>query len=365
MTGENKAFRNSVLVSFLITALLLLASCSGDRSESQDTSGSTSESGPKSTTQSEPGTSEETPVEEASSSGTTIEDDRGARPFVLPGENIFPEGIAVDERTGDFYVGSTVDGTIYRGNARDASGEMEVFLEPGADGRESVTGMKFDGGGRLWIAGRFTGRAFVYDTASGERIRTLETPLSEQTILNDVTVTQDAAYITDSFRPTIFRVPVANGEVGEIQPWLDLDETPIEYGSGFNLNGIAASEDGRYLITVQYNTGELYRIDTESEEVVRIDLGGDSVMTGDGILLDGTTLYVVRNQPGDIVPVELSEDLTSGEVGASFSDPSLAYPTTAAMYDGRLLVVNSQFSRQGGEPDLPFTVSSLPIPQED
>ena len=354
MTGENKAIRRSVLASFVVALLLVLASCSGG----QDTSGSASQS----TLQGGAETAEETTVEEASSGETASEDRSVGRTFALPGEDIFPEGIAVDEQTGDFFVGSTVDGTIYRGNARDTPGELEVFLEPGVDRRESVTGMKVDGEGRLWIAGRFTERAFVYDTATGELIRTLETSPNERTILNDVVVTQNAAYITDSFRPTLFRVPITDGEVGEIQPWLDLDETPIEYGSGFNLNGIAASEDGRYLITVQYNTGELYRIDIESEEIVQIDLGGDSVTTGDGIVLDGTTLYIVRNQPGDIVPVELSEDFTSGEVGDSFSDPSLAYPTTAAMYDGRLLVVNSQFGRQGGEPALPFTVSSVPIP---
>ena len=352
------SLKRSVLASLVATLLLVLASCSGG----QDTSGSSSGGDPESTLRSEPATPDGTTAEEAPSNESTTEDNRVAATFALPGENIFPEGIAVDGQTGDFFVGSTVDGTIYRGNAQDTSGELEVFLEPGADGRESVTGMSVDDEGRLWIAGRFTGRAFVYDIASRELIRTLETPSSERTILNDVIVTQDAAYITDSFRPTLFRVPATNDGVGEVQPWLDLDETPVEYGSGFNLNGIAASENGRYLITVHYDTGELYRIDTESEEVVQIDLGGEAVTTGDGIVLDETTLYVVRNQPGDIVPVELSEDLASGEVGASFSDPSLAYPTTAAMYDGRLLVVNSQFSRQGGEPDLPFTVSSVPIP---
>lgn len=38
-------------------------------------------------------------------------------------------------------------------------------------------------------------------------------------------------------------------------------------------NGIAATEDSRYLVTVQSNTGNLYRIDVESREVTQIDLG--------------------------------------------------------------------------------------------
>jgi sugar lactone lactonase YvrE len=52
---------------------------------------------------------------------------------------------------------------------------------------------------------------------------------------------------------------------------------PIEYGEGFNLNGIAASGDGRYLVAVQSNSGNLYRADTESREVTQIDLGGEAL----------------------------------------------------------------------------------------
>jgi len=33
-----------------------------------------------------------------------------------------------------------------------------------------------------------------------------------------------------------------------------------------------------------------------------------------------------------------------------------------AIAKGRLLVVNSQFDRRGGEPVLPFTVSSVRVP---
>lgn len=103
--------------------------------------------------------------------------------------------------------------------------------------------------------------------------------------------------------------------MSEAEEWLDLEGTPIEYGKGFNLNGIAASEDGRYLGTVQSNTGNLYRIEVESREVTQIDLGGETLMDGDGILLDGQTLYVVHGGEGVIVPVELSKDFASGEVG--------------------------------------------------
>jgi hypothetical protein len=76
------------------------------------------------------------------------------------------------------------------------------------------------------------------------------------------------------------------------------------------------------------------------------------------------TLYAVRGQDGTIVPVDLSEDFASGEVGEEFADPSFDRPTTIAKYDNRLLVVNSQFDRResGEGPELPFTVSDIAIP---
>ncbi|MBA3389467.1 MAG: SMP-30/gluconolactonase/LRE family protein [Rubrobacter sp.] len=283
-----------------------------------------------------------------------------ARTFSLPGGAVFPEGVAYDPATGDFFVGSTRSGAVYRGNVRVGSGEMEVFLEGGADGRGGVTGMKVDREGRLWISGRDSGRAYVYDAGSGELIKVLETPRIASTLINDVTVTEDAAYFTDSFRTTLFRVPLTPGGVGEMEPWLDFGETPISYREGFNLNGITATEDGRFLITVQFNTGRLYRIDTETREITEIDLGGETLKTGDGLLLDGRTLYVVRESPGEIVPVRLSEDFASGTAGEAFSDPSFRFPTTIAGYEDRLLVVNSQLNTT--RPKLPFTVSSVPIP---
>ncbi|MBA3416178.1 MAG: superoxide dismutase, partial [Chloroflexia bacterium] len=285
--------------------------------------------------------------------------------FALPGDRVFPEGVACDPATGNFFVGSTEDGAVYRGNIGSGGAEAEVFLPAGGDGREAVTGLKVDDQGRLFVAGRMTGRVFVYDAVSGDLIQAFETPPTENTLINDIAMTEDAAYVTDSFRPVLFRIPLDAAGVGELEEWLDLDGTPIAYGDGFNLNGIAATPDGRSLLTVHYDRGELFRIDIEDQSVTQVDLGGASLETADGILLDGETLYVVLGGPGEIVPVTLSEDLTTGEVGEPFADPSFRNPTTlAACGDGRLLVVNSQLDMagEGGAPELPFTVSSIAIP---
>jgi sugar lactone lactonase YvrE len=300
---------------------------------------------------------------EGRSRNQTTQGVSGAERYVLPGEQVFPEGVAYQSDTGDFYVGSTTDGTVSRGNVEGGPKEAEVFLEPESDGRTTAIGMEVGEDGRLFIAGGDTGRIFVYDTESTDQIRRLDTPDAGATFLNDVAVTPDGdAYVTDSLRPVLFRVPSTGDGVGEAEPWLNFEGTPAEYEEGFNFNGIDATEEGRYLVAVQSNTGELFRIDSESKKVVEIDLGGKTLTNGDGLLLDGHTVYVVRNEQALIVPVKLSGAYISGEVGEPFTDPSFAFPTTIAKTDGRLLVVNSQFDKQEGEAELPFTVSSIEVP---
>ena len=294
--------------------------------------------------------------------------------YVLPGDAVFPEGVTVDESTNTFYVGSTTDGTLFTGNVD--TGEVSVFAE---GTQPTAIGMALNAG-RLIVAGGDSGNVYVYDTENGELLETLSTPETDSTFLNDVAFTPSGdAYITDSQRPVLFKISSSEmsggstggagtggaGEGAGIEAWLEFSDTPLTYQEGFNLNGIASTPDGAYLIVVQSNTGQLFRINTETKEVTEIDLGGDTVMAGDGILLDGGTLYVTRNSAGLIVPVTLSDDYSSGTVGEGFSDPSFIYPTTIAKAGDTLLVVNSQFNNRGEgvSPELPFTVSRVAIPE--
>jgi hypothetical protein len=279
--------------------------------------------------------------------------------YALPGESVFPEGVAYNPASGKFYVGSTGDGTLYEGDV--ASGEVTVFSEGGADGRTTAIGMKVDGNGYLWVAGGGTGQMFVYNTADGSLVASYTTPEVEQTFINDVTITPDgSAYFTDSFRPVLFKISGTEG--GEAESWLDFTGTVLEYGEGFNLNGIAATADGSYLLTVHSATGNLFRIDTNSQEIIQVDTGEADLTAGDGILLVGDTLYVTRNSFGEIVPVTMAEDYSVGTAGEAITDPSLIYPTTIAQADDSLLVVNSQFNNREGTPELPFTVSRISLP---
>jgi len=284
--------------------------------------------------------------------------------YILPGDRVFPESIAYQPTTGDFFVSSTTDGTIFRGNVQSES--VDVFLPGGTDGRTTAIGVKVDDDlGRLFVAGGNTGQIFVYDTDSGQLLSKFNNQKAS-TFINDAAISRNGdAYFTDSSDPILYKVSTNEVDEIEVSAWLDLTGTAIVYQSGFNLNGIAATNNGKYLLVVQSNTGKLFRIDIASKQVTEIDLGGATLTNGDGILLSGRrTLYVVRNQDELIVKVQLSKDFSRGTVLSSTTDPSFAYPTTIAQVRKRLLVVNSQFDKRGTglTPELPFTVSSIPLP---
>jgi sugar lactone lactonase YvrE len=252
-----------------------------------------------------------------------------------------PEGIEVGTGT-TFYVGSVASGAIHRGNLRTGSVEP---LVPGGAGRPA-TGIELDTHQRLFVAGAGTGSAYVYDAQTGALIRTynLATP---PTFINDVVVTHDAAYFTDSQQAVLYRIPIGpGGELGAAET-IPLSGDYMHVAGAFNLNGIDATSSGETLVAVQSVNGRLYSIDPTTGVATQISLGSESVPNGDGILLTGKTLYVVQNQLNQVAVIALSADLTSGEVLTRLTDADFKVPTTIDELGRRLYAVNARF----GTPD--------------
>ena len=100
------------------------------------------------------------------------------------------------------------------------------------------------------------------------------------------------------------------------------------------------------LVAVQSTNGRLYRIDPSTGVAKTITLAnGESVPNGDGILLDGKTLYVVQNQNNAIAAVRLSPDLASGVVRNRITDSDFNVPTTIDEFGHRLYAVNARFGQ--------------------
>jgi sugar lactone lactonase YvrE len=273
-------------------------------------------------------------------------------PPVIPLPNGFqPEGIAVGRGT-TFFVGSIPTGAIYRGDLR--TGEGDILVPPHEE--RMAIGLDFDSrSAYLFVAGGPTGKAFVYDSETGELLAEYQLTPQENTFINDVIVTREAAYFTNSFQPFFYKVPL--GPAGELLESPDIQAVELigdfMQVEGFNANGIAATPDGKYLIIVHSSFGTLSRVDPETGYAALIPLSGmaDSVPFGDGILLEGRTLYVVQNQLNQIAVVELSPHLTSGEIVELITDDNFRVPTTVASFGRYLYAVNARF----GTPPTPDT----------
>lgn len=249
-----------------------------------------------------------------------------------------PEGIAVG--TGNtFYVGSLRDGDIYRGDLR--SGEGARFVN--TTGRVAV-GMRVDEA-RHWlvVAGGATGHAWVYDTDDGSTVADLVLGAS---FANDVAITADALYFTDTFAPRIYRVPIhADGSFGATEPITVTGPAAPIPPSGFGLNGIDSTNRGS-LIVDNTALGILALVDPETGVSTEISLTGPGLVPGalDGLQLEGHTAWVVQNNDNSVARVELSPDLTSGEVVDVIRRLGLfRVPTTVALHGSTLALVNARF----------------------
>lgn len=278
----------------------------------------------------------------------------------IEGSNAFPEGIAVDPRDGTAYVGSSSEGHIWR--IAPGAQKAEMLQAGGAFGRQSAYGMKLDTTGRLWVAGGAAGTVAIVDTKSAATLAVLKSSPDSHTFLNDLVLAGDGhAYVTDSFRPVLFRARHTAGSPAMLEPWLDLATTPIHYQPNqINLNGIVASADGRWLLTIQLITGQLWRIDTSTKAVTEVRVDGGDLRHGDGLVLQGNDLYVVRNEDNEIVRLALAEGWGTARVVQRITDSRLKYPTTAASTRDGLMVVNGQLNKiKDPPPLLPFDVLTL------
>jgi len=268
-----------------------------------------------------------------------------ARPFPeiisLP-DGFRPEGV-VTGRGPILYAGSLGTGAIYQADLRTGEGSI---LVPPQEGRTAV-GLGFDQRTNyIYAAGGRTGNAYVYDADTGATVGVYQLT-APGSFVNDVIVTRDAAYFTDSFRPFLYRLPLLPGgrlsdsaTVEEIALGGDFEFVP----GGFNANGIEATPNGKFLIVVNSTLGTLYRVDARTGNASLIDLGDDTVRAGDGILLIGNTLYVVQNSFNQIAVVRLNPRLTSGEVQGIITNPNFDVPTTIASFGASLYAVNARFS---------------------
>jgi hypothetical protein len=271
--------------------------------------------------------------------------------LALP-DGFAPEGITSWWKNGRLYAGSRISGEIVKVNPR--TGAVRTLV-PGTVGGAAL-GMHVDWKGRLWVAGGGTGTVKVYRARTGELLQTYTFPTAG--FINDLVITKKAVYATDSVNPQLLVIPLGrHGRLTDPSAATTRAITgDLVYEAGFNANGIVAKSG--WLIVVQTNTGELFRVNPRTGATREIDIGTRDVTNGDGLVLRGRFLYVVRNQDNKIDVYRLGFKLRAARFKGDIESSGFDTPTTATFLRGKLYAVNARFTTPVA-PDVPYWITRV------
>ena len=274
-------------------------------------------------------------------------------------DGFFPEGIAVGSGS-TFYVGSLSDGSVYRGDLR--TGEGAVLIA--SSGPFSTVGVDVDQRNRVWVAGGPTGTARVYDGDTGELLATypLTTPFSS--FINDVIVTPDAAWFTDSGTqnspnpgafifagsPRLFKVPL--GPAGALPVAGAIEEIAVDVPDLTfpNLNGIETAPWSGHILVNHTTAGAVFSVDPDTGSATEVYSGGagEELLGADGMSRRGRTLYVVENGAARIAEIRLDPSSETGTLARTLVVAGAETPTTSALFGSAIYAVDARFGVPAG-----------------
>ena len=294
----------------------------------------------------------------------------------VPGTKAFPESIT-STSDGALFVGRLGDGGIVRVNPR--TDESTVFIQPGAAGSRSISGVFADeASSTLWACSNdlsaLGGSAAGSDTWSALKSFDLNTGDAKHSFslhgshafCNDITVdAKGSVYVTDSANPTILKLSrsATTFEVFAQDPAF----SPPQNG-GAGLDGIAFGSDGNLYVTT-YAAGELLRVEVKDGRALRVTklsgtrhlqfpdalraLGNHSFLliegsgTLDRVVIGGNAFAVTAIHDGFLTPTSVAR------IG-----------TTAWVSEGQLSFFFDP-SKKNLSPSLPFRIYAVPWRKED
>lgn len=273
------------------------------------------------------------------------------------------EGIELG-RDQDFFVGTlsfsgnlTNAGAIYKGNL--ITGEGQVLVQPTG---KPLVGLSYDARTDYLYAATGFGNpnrergVNVYAATSGRLLG--EIIFGDEMVINDVLVTDTAVYCTDSLSTTLYKIPLENdGKVfSSAVEKIEMIGFEMDPG-GLNANGLVGDFDGKELLIINIRTGVLYLVDTESGAASPVNIQGEEQLFGggDGLYMDGRTLYIMQNFAQKIAVVEISDDLTQGTFIKNIMSDDFAIPTTIIGFGACIYAINTHYlelTAEGADPTL-------------
>jgi hypothetical protein len=278
--------------------------------------------------------------------------DRADVAIVLPGAS-GTEGVArLNGST--FFAGDLLTGDIFRGTINQGTAAKFIDAPPG----RFAAGMKADNAEKLlFVAGGPTGQGYVYDTRTGAPLRSYQFQTAPSpTFINDVALTRDGAWFTDSAQALLYFVPVVDGVPSSSFRTLALSGPAADLSGTFNNNGIQAVEGGAMLLVAHSGNGVLNLVDATTGASTTV--AGVSVPNVDGILMTGGhELLAVQNADNEVSVWTLGSDFVTGRQESVITSPAFQFPTTVARLGGRLAVANAK-----SDTGFPPTATQFEVP---
>lgn len=273
------------------------------------------------------------------------------------GAPVYPEGIAFDPLGDRFIVGSARLGHLF---SVSAAGELRQFS---SDDRIATTlGVKVDAPRNRVIAAvtdygvgvrsdphrrNNLAAVAVFDLATGRTLALHDlTDLvpGPAHLANDVAVDAHGnIYVTDSLAAAIYRIdPSGQRSV--------LLQSERFRGEGFRLNGLDVHPDG-YLLVIQKADGGLFRVPLDNPQGFTEVSLPEPMTAGDGILLVGQDLLVIRNRTATVAANEIVV-LRSGDGWRSATVANRMahednYPATATRHGNRIMTATTRLHLLG------------------
>jgi sugar lactone lactonase YvrE len=133
-----------------------------------------------------------------------------------------PESIVIAEGS-LAYVSSLKTGVIFLVDLK--TGAHEVFLQPFGP---TAVGLGLDDQRRLYVCGGIDGTVTVVDTTDRSTLARYQLG-TEQTFVNELIITPNAVWVTDSFQPVLYKLPLGPG--GELPAEDEVVRLPLSGAS--------------------------------------------------------------------------------------------------------------------------------------
>lgn len=275
------------------------------------------------------------------------------RPTSFPLGNIRPEGTIRGHGptiyVSHFFFGGVSAVDVLSGTVQEIVPD-KGFQERGGIGLEYYKGALFVGGGGP-MGLLMSAAVHVYDASTGDELASCQPDYADAQFMNEVTIKDGMAYITDSGRSKLMVMDADAALQGNCQvSSIDLPEQIFNLGPDiWGANGIAPFHDG--LIIVHETDGSAFYLDLKNQNSITQIIQNGGAPTADGLVIIGNKMYITQNLENKISMWKISRGEGGVPVGATklgdITSELYRSPATSVIFRGRIYSVNARFDTLG------------------